>query len=157
EERAGRPVDVIVCWHTNRFSRSDSFETGRFLCDFRECGVNRMFTHNKGMLSFVDPQTRIIFNLEHDASNHAYSRDLAASSTRGHAAAAREGRSNGGPVPYGYRCHYHEVKIKGKVRRRPLPYVIHEDEARIVREIFDLRDRTDTTARAIMRRLNERG
>jgi DNA invertase Pin-like site-specific DNA recombinase len=31
QSRQGTPIDVIVCWHHNRFSRADSQETAWFI------------------------------------------------------------------------------------------------------------------------------
>src|SRR6516164_6417913 len=42
--REGRPVEAVVCWHANRFSRADSQETAWFVWEFRKAGVTRMFT-----------------------------------------------------------------------------------------------------------------
>ena len=44
EAEAGRPVDVIACWDTKRFSRADSHETGWFLWELRKTGVRWMLT-----------------------------------------------------------------------------------------------------------------
>src|SRR5262245_39420809 len=51
-QRDGHPIDAIICWHPNRFSRSDSLETARFLHEFREAGVCRMFTASHGWRDF---------------------------------------------------------------------------------------------------------
>jgi site-specific DNA recombinase len=102
EYRKGRPIDVVVCWHSNRFSRADSNETGFYVWSFRQCGVNRIFT-SKGWIDFREMADRIMFNLNQDVSNHAYSKDLSQAVSRGLAKRARNGLHNGGRVPYGYR------------------------------------------------------
>jgi DNA invertase Pin-like site-specific DNA recombinase len=39
QARQGNPIDAIVCWHHNRFSRADSQETSWFIWEFRKAGV----------------------------------------------------------------------------------------------------------------------
>src|SRR5689334_20364019 len=47
QHRRGHHVEAVYCWHTNRFSRSDSLETAHFLHEFREAGVTRIRTHER--------------------------------------------------------------------------------------------------------------
>src|SRR5262249_58541323 len=86
-----QPVDAVVCWHPNRFSRADSIETSWFLHEFRQCGVERMFT-SAGWVDFTRMEDRILFGITQDASSHKYSVDLAAASTRGKLDVARNGQ-----------------------------------------------------------------
>jgi DNA invertase Pin-like site-specific DNA recombinase len=44
------PIDVIVLWHSNRFSRADSVETGWFIQEFRKVGVHRLFSASRAWL-----------------------------------------------------------------------------------------------------------
>jgi Resolvase, N terminal domain len=44
QDRAGKPVDAIVCYDTARFSRADSNETSHAIWEFRQVGVNRLLT-----------------------------------------------------------------------------------------------------------------
>jgi site-specific DNA recombinase len=97
-----RPVDAVVCWHPNRFSRSDSLETARFLCELRDAGVHRMFTHSHGWVDFRSPEARMLFSLEQEVGNHRYVRDLAQGVLRGRKAKAKKGDWCGGVAPYGY-------------------------------------------------------
>src|SRR6516165_5921814 len=48
QARKRDPIDVVVCWHTNRFSRADSLETAKFLCEFRDAGARRVLTAQRG-------------------------------------------------------------------------------------------------------------
>jgi DNA invertase Pin-like site-specific DNA recombinase len=137
EGKQGRPVEAIVCWHPNRFSRADSIETGWFVHEFRKAGVCRMFTAARGWVDFGRMEDRIIFGIEQDASNHRYVVDLAQDATRGRLAGAREGRWMGGPIPYGYRPEMEKVTVKGKTRWRTARLVLGPDaEADVVRRIF---------------------
>jgi site-specific DNA recombinase len=102
EQRMGRPIDAVVCWHSNRFSRADSNETGYYVWSFRQASVNRIFTSG-GWIDFREMADRIMFNLTQDVSNHAYSKDLSRAALRGHLKNADAGLWNGGPAPFGYR------------------------------------------------------
>jgi DNA invertase Pin-like site-specific DNA recombinase len=44
QQRQGTPINAVVVWNENRFSRSDSQETAWFIWEFRKAGVTRMFT-----------------------------------------------------------------------------------------------------------------
>ena len=70
EKKKGRPIGVIVCWKANRFSRSDSNETGHFIWEFRQAGTGRMLTSQK-WIDFARMEDRLVFNIEQDASSHA--------------------------------------------------------------------------------------
>ena len=130
------PIAAIVCWNPNRFSRSDSQETSWFIWEFRKVGVHLMFSASNGLTDFRKMEDRILYNITQDASSHKYVQELARDCTRGHIEAAQEGRWNGGPIPYGYRMHYHEVAVRNRHKRRPDKLVIFEPEAEIVRWLF---------------------
>jgi DNA invertase Pin-like site-specific DNA recombinase len=89
--RAGAPIEAVLCWKGNRFSRADSQETSWFIWEFRKAGVGRMFTSNKGWIDFSRMEDRMIFGIEQDASNHRYVVDLAQDATRGRLSGAKEG------------------------------------------------------------------
>jgi site-specific DNA recombinase len=143
EQRKGHPVDAVVCWHSNRFSRADSNETGFYVWSFRQAGVNRIFTTG-GWVDFRETNDRVLFNLTQDVSNHAYSKDLAAAVTRGKAKRAEEGKWNGGPAPYGYRV----------VNRR---LVLDPAAAAIVRWLFETYALKDWSLYGLAADLNRRG
>lgn len=103
QERLGRPVGVVVCWHINRFSRADAVETSFFLHRLREAGVSGMLTQAK-WIDFNKSEDRMLFTLEQEASAHRYSVDLSAACKRGKRAKAAKGLWTGGRVPYGYRA-----------------------------------------------------
>src|SRR5262245_56524158 len=50
QQRKRSPIDAILCWNANRFSRSDSQETAWFVWEFRKVGVNMMLTASKGWI-----------------------------------------------------------------------------------------------------------
>lgn len=102
EAQAGRPIDAIVCWHPDRFSRADSQETDWFLWEFRKAGTGRMFTATHGWRDFERATDRMVSAIEQEAGAHAYVKGLAQNVTRGRLKAAREGRYMNGAAPFGY-------------------------------------------------------
>jgi DNA invertase Pin-like site-specific DNA recombinase len=157
QHRAGQPIDVIVCWHANRFSRADSQETSWFLWEFRKAGVEKMLT-STGWLDFTRMEDRIIFGINQDASNHKFSQDLAAASTRGKIEVAKSGRWAGGPIPYGYRARKAEsLSRKGKVIYRTERLVPDPETAPIVRWLFETYARGEVSLWDLVIDLNRRG
>jgi DNA invertase Pin-like site-specific DNA recombinase len=155
EYRAGRPIDVIVCWHTNRFSRADSQETGWFIWEYRKVDVNRMFT-NAGWLDFRDRTTRAIFGIDQEFSSNKFSEDLAETSTRGKLDRAKDGRWCGGRVPYGYLLTFSaDVGRNG----RPVPdkLVPDPETAPIVAWLFACYATGQWSLRMLAEDLNRRG
>jgi DNA invertase Pin-like site-specific DNA recombinase len=157
QQRRGTPIDAIVCWHANRFSRADSQETNWYIWEFRKAGVNRIFTASHGWRDFRKETDRILFNLEQDTSNHRFVLDLAQACTRGRLDAAREGR----PIsecPYGYVKEYEEVILRGKKRRRPKRLVPGDPaEVEVVRWLFRSYATGTTSLHQLARELNQRG
>jgi DNA invertase Pin-like site-specific DNA recombinase len=151
--RKGEPVDVIVCWHANRFSRADSQETGWFVWEFRKVGVNRMLT-NAGLLDFRDRATRVVFGIDQDFSANKFSEDLAETSTRGKLDRARAGRWCGGRVPYGYR-----LTFLAGANGRPVPdrLVIDPETAPTVLWLFTSYATGRYSLRMLAAELNARG
>jgi site-specific DNA recombinase len=101
QARLGSPIECILCWHANRFSRADSLETSAFLFKFREAGVTRMLTKAK-WIDFNRSEDRMIFGLEQEANSHRYVKDLGEAVLRGRKALARKGLWCGGMPPFGY-------------------------------------------------------
>jgi site-specific DNA recombinase len=157
QARIKQPIQAIVCWNPNRFSRSDSQETSWFLWEFRKVGVQRMFTASSGWIDFRKMEDRVLYNLTQDTSSHRYVQDLARDTARGRLEAAEAGRWNGGPIPYGYRMQYHEVLVGKRRKRKPDKLVICEPEAEIVRWLFRTYVDTDIGLRGLAAELNRRG
>jgi DNA invertase Pin-like site-specific DNA recombinase len=99
--RAGEPVEAVVCYHTNRFSRADSNETGAYIWQLRQAGVNRLLTWER-WYDFRKEEDRAIFNLSQDFTNNKFLRDLSAAVLRGRKDAALAGFFAGGSAPYGF-------------------------------------------------------
>jgi DNA invertase Pin-like site-specific DNA recombinase len=149
QARQGTPVDTILCWNANRFSRADSQETSWFIWEFRQAGVGRMLTATR-WVDFSRMEDRVLFNIEQDTSHHPYVVNLARDSTRGRITAARGARYNGGGIPYGYRL---ALGPDGK----PLLVLGPAQEVETVRWIFHTYANTDKGVRAIAEELTRRG
>jgi DNA invertase Pin-like site-specific DNA recombinase len=156
QAREKRPIEAIVCWNPNRFSRSDSQETSWFLWEFRKVGVQRMFTASNGWIDFRRMEDRVLYGIVQDTSSHRYVQELARDAIRGKKEAAEAGRWNGGPIPYGYRIQYHEVVIGTRRKRKPEKFVVFEPEAEIVRWLFRTYADTDAGLRGLAAELNRR-
>jgi DNA invertase Pin-like site-specific DNA recombinase len=154
--KARRPVDVLVIWGTDRFSRADSQETSWYIWEFRKAGVGRMLTAS-GWIDFSKPEHRVLFGIGQDLTNHHYSQDLARKSVRGKIQNAKEGRWNGGPVPYSYLVEYEWVQARGKKKQRPLRLVPDPETAPILRWMFAEYATGKVSTYQLARDLNERG
>jgi DNA invertase Pin-like site-specific DNA recombinase len=140
EKDAGRSVDVIVCWAPSRFSRMDSDETSYYRWQFRQAGVRFMLTKMNGLRDWEKGTDRLLGQVEQEATDHHYVRELAGNVLRGKLANARAGRWNGGKPPFGYRT-VHEVIDPGdddgrRKKRFRARLVIDDATAPIVRELF---------------------
>jgi site-specific DNA recombinase len=143
QHRLGRPIEAVVIWHPNRFSRSNSWKTGAFLDRLQEAGVRMMLTH--GRVYHVDRyEDRLVLGVEQEASNHKYLTDLSEAVLRGKRSAAEEGLWNGGKAPYGYRVEDQKL-------------VPHPAEAEVVRWLFDLYATQEVSLKGLARRLQEKG
>jgi site-specific DNA recombinase len=99
--KEGRPVDCVVTWNADRFSRADSIRTAAILCRLLDAGVTRMLT-SEGWIDFEDDTDRMLHTIKQDASRAAYSKTLSANVSRAAVKRAREGKYNGGRISYGY-------------------------------------------------------
>ena len=151
-----QPIDAIVCWHSNRFSRSDSVETSWFIHEFRKAGVHRMLTAS-GWIDFRRMQDRILFGINQDASNNAMAVQLGRDALRGKRAPAEAGYFCGGPVPIGYRLQVCEgVAAKGK-KKTHQRLVIDPQWAPFVRQLFEEYATGRTSLYQLAQRLNADG
>jgi DNA invertase Pin-like site-specific DNA recombinase len=139
-----RPIDAVVCWDTDRFSRADSFRTAAVLGRLLDAGVTRMLTA-AGWIDFTQDSDRILFNLKQDSSNAAFSRKLSGAVTRKFAGAAPQGKWLTTP-PYGYR-----IGADGRLE------LADPVEVEAVRYIFRRYLDTDDSARTIAAQLQARG
>src|SRR5262249_15321023 len=96
-KRKDEPVDCILCYHVNRFSRADSQETDWYVWEYRKIGVARLLTAQR-WFRFEKMEDRLLFGIGQEVNAHKYSLDLAEASTRGKIRTARRGDYTGGPV-----------------------------------------------------------
>jgi DNA invertase Pin-like site-specific DNA recombinase len=99
--KAGNPIECIVCYDTSRFSRANPIQTGRYLCEFMEAGVCKLFTAER-WFNLNRPEDRTIFSLQGEFTDHRYLHDHAARVARGKRGNAQAAYFNGGPAPYGF-------------------------------------------------------
>jgi hypothetical protein len=97
----GRPLEAVVCYEASRFSRATSIKTARYIDEFMEAGVFRLFTYER-WYDFRKEEDRAIFNLQQDFTNNKYLRELSRRLLRGKKAGALAGQFTGGRVPYGF-------------------------------------------------------
>jgi DNA invertase Pin-like site-specific DNA recombinase len=95
------PIDLIVCHDTSRFSRATSIKTARYIDEFQDIGVHRVFTWER-WFDFRKEEDRAIFLLQQDFTNNRYLRDHSLRVLEGKHKAAVAGYYIGGPVPYGF-------------------------------------------------------
>jgi site-specific DNA recombinase len=156
---------AVLCWKTNRFGRLDSLEGADAKKTLRKAGVY-LDTVKNGRVDWGTMAGRIVdaVNAEMD---HEYSRSLSSDSLRGRLKALEEGFWPNGSVPYGYQRLYiapdgREMLMPRTVAfRKPkkwvLKLVVCEEEAAIVRWIFEQVIDKDAPVRAIVCELNRRG
>lgn len=138
QDKLGRPVEAVACWHANRFSRADSLETSAFLHQLVKAGTTRMLTQGK-WIDFKKSEDRMIFGLEQEATSHRYLTDLSAATLRGKKTKAKNGTFMGGRPPYGYRVDRPEPVpgLAGEHRRPAGRLMPDPDRAAVVRGLFE--------------------
>jgi site-specific DNA recombinase len=99
--KSGKPVSAIACYDTSRFSRANSIKTARYIDEFMDVGVCRVFTWER-WFDFRKEEDRAIFLLQQDFTNNRYLRDHSRRVLRGKKASAQAGYFPGGPVPYAF-------------------------------------------------------
>ena len=153
EQKAGRPIDAVVCWHLNRFSRADSQETGWFLWEFRKAGVRYILT-NERWHDLDRLEDRLLMGVQQEAACHKFSVDLAGATGRGMTRKAK-GQQPVAPPPFGYNTTYESPDRGGKLR--PVGWSINPAEASIVRRLFRDYASGQHTLRSIADALNREG
>jgi DNA invertase Pin-like site-specific DNA recombinase len=101
EAKAGRPVEVLMCWDLDRFSRANSIVMNAMLAQLIDVGVTRVLTR-EGWLDLDDEIDRAMMNVKQEFGKAAYVKSVSSGITRAALKRAKEGRWNGGRRPYGY-------------------------------------------------------
>jgi DNA invertase Pin-like site-specific DNA recombinase len=143
--QAGTPIDAVVCWDADRFSRADSIRTAACIARLLDAGVSRMLC-SEGWIDWGNDVDRVLYNLRQDLSKSAYSKGLSKNVTRGMAAEARAGKWLGAKPPYGYAV--------GPDRKLCLGDPV---KAEAVRWMFRTYADTDTSLSDLARELERRG
>lgn len=140
-------IDYFITWDTARFSRNTAYGPSARL-RLRQSGTTIEYITVK-----IDPETEEGFILEHiyQLTDELKSRKTSTDTLRGMIKNAKAGYWNGGTPPYGYVANPDQQQPK---RKR---LAINQDEAEIVRMIFDLKANKGMGARGIALRLNEKG
>jgi DNA invertase Pin-like site-specific DNA recombinase len=156
---------AILCWKSNRFARLDSIDAGEHIKILRKHGVY-LDTVKDGRMDWDTMEGRIMQAVRAEM-DHAYSRSLASDSLRGRLDALAAGRWPNGSVPYGYHRKYTSPDGRTMIVRRTesfrkptgwmLDLVVCEEEAAVVRWIFEQLTEHDRSLRSIARELNDRG
>jgi DNA invertase Pin-like site-specific DNA recombinase len=138
-----RDFSVVLCWSQDRFSRFDPLEANHYWYLLDRSGV-RIVTVCEGVLDFRSMQGWLMASIN-QVGNSEFLPKLSRNICRGLTAAAKAGKWPTGRPLYGYRR-----DSDGRLR-------IFQDEAKLVRWIFETWVYTDTTMHAIARQLNEQG
>ena len=131
--------DIVVCYKTDRFAR-DRFDAAIYKNKLRKNGVRVVYSK----MNIPEGPEGVILESVLEGLDEYYSKDLSQKISRGFYDNALQCKATGGPVPYGYKLDEQKK------------YVINEDEAPIVREIF-MRYAAGEAAVSIINDLNNRG
>jgi DNA invertase Pin-like site-specific DNA recombinase len=101
EYERGDPVEVLLTYDADRFSRADSLRTAALLCRFLDCGVSKLVTA-EGVIDLEDDTDRLVHNIKQDAAKSAYVKRLSERIGLAAQRYARRGHWLGGQAPYGY-------------------------------------------------------
>ena len=141
---AAHRVSYFVCWSTSRFGRNleDALKNANQL---REWGTKAAYVHQD-----IDLETDAgwMLGVMTGMMDEIYSRNVARDTLRSMITASRDGFFVGGRAPFGYR-----IERVGKRSRLG----IDEDQAGIVRRMFELALQEGLGAQAIALRLNAAG
>ena len=113
--------DCVIVWKGDRFSRSRA-DAAKYKTLLKKLGITVLSATEANL---EGPQAVLMDGIN-EAFAEYYSVELAAKVTRGQDQNFLEGRYNGGPVPLGYRLNPATHRMD-----------VHEEEAKIVRDMFD--------------------
>ena len=143
DEASAGSFDLVLCWDQDRFGRFDILDAGHWVRPFREAGV-RLETICQGRIDWEDLVGQLIYSVN-QLGKAQFLRDLSRNTVRGMIASAKSGKAGtGGRSPYGYRHSGDQVWIV-------------EDEAKVVRLIFDEFLKPDGSLRFVAALLNRQG
>lgn len=131
--------DVVLIWKSDRFSRNRK----------QAISYRDILRENKvKLLSATEPNIEgpagILFESMNDGYNEYYVSEMKVKMRRGEKENVLEGKTNGGVPPFGYRTERYK-------------YYVIEDEAKVVRYIFDMYASTDITVNGLVQLLRKKG
>lgn len=140
-------VDYFVTWSSSRFARH-KVHAGMYKDRLKRAGVSLVYVSME-----VDSSTTEGWMLDSmlELFDDYYSRQVATDTKRSMLKNARDGYWNGGCTPYGFRS---EPASDNQKRKR---LAVNDDEALLVRRIFEMRAETGQGARSIAQYLNDSG
>jgi DNA invertase Pin-like site-specific DNA recombinase len=148
QQKARRPVPVLLLFDQDRLSRATSWATGAIMERLMGLGVERLVTATEEV-DLYDDGDRAIYGLKQDLTKRGYAKALSKNVSRAMPQYAAAGCWTGGVPPYAYR-------VTGEARhRRLVPGPQEEVEA--ARELFRLAAEGFLSTWALARLANERG
>ena len=134
--------EMVLCWDQDRFGRFDPLEAGFWIKPMRDAGV-LLETVAQGRIDWNDFAGRLVWSVTQE-SKHAFLRDLAGNSLRGHIARAKQGLPSAGKIAFGY------VVVDGRLS------LDDDEKVQSVRRCFELRA-LGLGYWSIAKKLNEEG
>jgi site-specific DNA recombinase len=148
EQKARRPIPVLLVFDQDRLSRATSWATGAIMERLTRLGVERIVTATEEV-DLYDDGDRAIYGLKQDLTKRGYAKAVSKNIARAMPQYAARGCWNGGETPYGYR-------VAGeKYNRHLIPGPPEEVEA--VVELFRLAAEGFLSTWALARLANQRG
>ena len=136
-------VDYFIVWDSSRFSRN-ILNANSDRSRLERCGTQVKYV----TAEIDDTDSGFLLRSMLDILDEHQSRKIGTDTRRSMVLNAQEGYFNGGRVPYGFKVVADAVNAKKK------RLALHEDEADVVRQVFDLRSQ-GIGAKAIADQLNE--
>jgi DNA invertase Pin-like site-specific DNA recombinase len=141
----GDPVEALLVWDMDRFSRANSLRTAGQLARMMEAGVSRILTP-EGWIDLNNDADLLMQHVKQDFSRAAYSKSISKNVSRAMAQKAARGEFCGSRTPYAY-------------DRGPDDHLVLGDPVKVaaVREMFELYAHGDLSLHQIAMRLRARG
>ena len=140
-------VDFFITWSTSRFARN-KLDASLYKSKLKKCGTKMVYVTVE-----IDTESDEGFILDSisEMMDELYSRQVSKDTKRSLINNAKKGNRNGGRAPFGYDL----VPNPENPKRRIL--AINENEAKVVRKIFDYKSKDLIGSKSIALLLNEIG
>lgn len=166
-DSARREFNRILVWDSSRFGRLDSQKGASYKVSLRQNGVTGLETATGSVIDWSTQMGRLQDAMLSEA-DHEYSLKLSAACIRGRVSALVERKVYPhGIVPFGYSKKYRDSVGREYTYDRSTPFrqprgwtrelIINEDEAAIVRDVFDRFVNRSQSARQICHALSTPG